>query len=445
MERRDGREVLAMARATRASDEWDQIGWGRPSKRATAYSPAQRIMAVLAGLACGLRGVASGNTWLRTSSALRGLFGGRFPDQGTIHRWLHATSAEQAAKMRSHLHRLVRRQGRIRDVLRRGTRLFVDVDAQGLVARGERFEGAAWGKMEGGFDRGYQRFTAYAGQTQEVLDEFLRPATATLLSDLPELVSGLTEIFDESERCRVVIRADAHGGTVKNIRSIQQAGFSWLCRMQSRLGIERIRRECCGEPGTVFTVVDSHGAERRQECWTIPEWTIRQSRTVEVRTRAVVYREVVEGKEFWLVLLTDLELTAEALWRCYYERGGTIEEYYDQSERCFHLEVMRTGRRAGLDALHALMGVCWNLTQWSLEELELPPVSRPGASRGVWRRATDLDRSGVLQRASLCGLRLHRPPRSFQLEVEDTVGSAESQAWRKWLKGCIQIRLPLVA
>src|ERR1700730_18331605 len=76
---------------------WGQLGLGHRTRRRTAYPTDQRLAAVLAGLACGLRGVAPGNLLLRPNSALRQRLGGRFPDQGTIHRWLDQVSPDQAA------------------------------------------------------------------------------------------------------------------------------------------------------------------------------------------------------------------------------------------------------------------------------------------------------------------------------------------------------------
>src|SRR5262249_11759263 len=87
-------------------DAWAQLPLGNPSQRRTAYRPQQRVAAVLAGLAAGLTGIAPGNTWLRPNSALVALLGGRFPDQGTIHRWLDQATAEQAAHFRDHLHQV---------------------------------------------------------------------------------------------------------------------------------------------------------------------------------------------------------------------------------------------------------------------------------------------------------------------------------------------------
>ena len=74
------------------------------------------------------------------------------------------------------------------------------------------------------------------------------------------------------------------------------------------------------------------------------------------------------------MLLTDLKRgSAPRLWAEYCQRSGTIEEYNDQSERAYHLEVMRTGNFAGLNAVQSLVGLCWNLTRWATEDLALPP------------------------------------------------------------------------
>src|SRR5947199_140747 len=96
--------VLRLADSLELGAAWRRLGFGRPSGRATAYPTDQRIAAVLAGLACGLRGVAPGNLLLRPNSALRQRLGGRFPDQGTVHRWLGQVTAAQAAGLRRHLH-----------------------------------------------------------------------------------------------------------------------------------------------------------------------------------------------------------------------------------------------------------------------------------------------------------------------------------------------------
>src|SRR5580704_13848470 len=104
--------VLAFADRLGLPAQWAALSLGHLTRRRTSYTADQRLAAVLAGLACGLRGIAPGNLLLRPNSALRQRLGGRFPDQGTIHRWLDQVSPDQAAALRQHLHQVVRRHGR---------------------------------------------------------------------------------------------------------------------------------------------------------------------------------------------------------------------------------------------------------------------------------------------------------------------------------------------
>jgi len=211
-------QVFRMARLLSVQDQWRGMWIGNPSGRKIAYQPEQRIGSIVSALSCGLRGLAPANLLLRPSSAVMNLLGGRFPDQGTMHRWLDQVTAEQAEALRSHLHRVVREHGRFRQELWSNRMLFVDIDGQGLIARGQRFERAAGGYMDDGLDHGYQRYVCYVGETREVLDEWLAPGNQTLMTALPESVRGLNEVFPRWERRRVILRMDSHGGTLKNLK-----------------------------------------------------------------------------------------------------------------------------------------------------------------------------------------------------------------------------------
>ena len=438
-------KIIELSRAIGLLEEWSRLELGHVSRRVTSYATPERVTAVLAGLACGLRGFAPGNSLLRGNTALQSALGGRFPDQGTIHRWFQQATAEQAEAWRQHLHQVMKREGRFWQALFSGNRLVVDLDAQGLAARGARFEKAAYGYLGEGIDRGYQRFVAYAGQTREVLDEFLRPGNTMLTGELTELLNGLNEIFAPEDRPRVVIRTDSHGGTFCNLQQLQAAGYGYLCRLLSQSGIQRMRDTVAMAPPGQFVPNGS----RVIEFWDAPEWTIsgRRRKQGVVQTRAILFRDRKEGKDdYWTVLVTNLtQETPQELWAQYHQRSGTIEEYNDQSERAYHLEVLRTGSYDGLNALHALLALCWNLSVWATEDLELPPTDAPHAERSRWVKAATLDRSQFLQRAALSGLRLYRTSRTAYLEVEDTAFTPESKAWLRWLTQRIQQRLRLAS
>jgi Transposase DDE domain group 1 len=440
--------ILRQTQVLEVLPQWSQLQLGHASGRVTAYRPGQRLTAVVATLAAGLKGLGPANTYLRPNSAVRAWLGGRFPDQGTIHRWLQQTTDPQAAAVRNHLHQVVRQHGRFWNELWSNRWLVLDVDGQGLVARGQRFEKAAKGWLGEGIDRGYLRYVCYAGASHEVLDEFLAAGNQTLMSQFPVLLAGLDEVIPRAYRNRVVLRGDSHMGTIGNLRDCRSHGYHYLCPLQSWSAEKRLREyvQQRGRRGGWFTEVDSKGQAHRVQYWIVKRWQLSgKGKSRKLSTHATVYCEhLPTGKKEWSVLVSDLKREkGRRLWQDYRQRGGTIEEYNDQAERAYHLEIMRTSSFAGLNALHSLIGLCWNLTRWAAEQLALPPLQAPQAERARWQPAAAMDLSAVVARAAHSGLRLYRAQAGATLEVEDTAGTPESRAWRCWLQEPIQLLLPL--
>ena len=131
-------------------------------------------------------------------------------------------------------------------------------------------------------------------------------------------------------------------------------------------------------------------------------------------------------------------------WQMYRDRGGAIEESFDQSLRAYHLETKRTSGLAGLETVQLLAGLCWNLLRWTLEDLQLPPAAAPARERSAWVCAAALDLSAVLERSRHSGVRFRKAPDSDVLLTEDSLGTPESAAWSRWLERPIQ-RLLLLA
>jgi hypothetical protein len=436
--------VLREAQVLGLEAHWAELPLGNPSGRSSAYRPAQRLAAVLAGLAAGLKGIAPGNTWLRPQAALLARLGGRFPDQGTIHRWLDQATPDQATQFRDHLHHVVRTHGSFWEVLASRRYLVVDIDGQGLVARGQRFEHAAVGYLGEGIDRGYQRYVCYAADTTEVLDEYLAPGNTTLMSQLPEILRGLGAVLPRSHRDHVLLRMDSHGGTVANLQAVKAQGYHYLCPLLSWKAVLNLREHVQGRRSSSFTEIDSTGQRHRVQFWVVRRWQLQgRGRGRRVSTRATVYYEKrPDGKREWLVLLSHcVGAKGRQLWQRYHERGGTIEEYNDQAERGYHLEVMRTSCFAGLQVLHSLVALTWNLTRWATATWRLPPVQAPQAALERWEEVWGMDLSELQRRAAQSGLRLYRAAPGAILEVEDTANTPESVAWRRWLQQPIQLRL----
>jgi hypothetical protein len=266
------------------------------------------------------------------------------------------------------------------------------------------------------------------------------------MSQLPTLLDGLDAVIPAAYRERVVLRGDAHLGTIGNLRECRRRRYHYACPLQSWSASKRLREAVQGRRGGRFEEIDNAGRRHRVQFWVVPRWRLSGKGTQrKLVTRATVYCDQVPGsKERWTGLVSDLKrLKGQRLWRYYHGRGGAIEEYNDQAERAYHLEVVRTGHFEGLQALHSLIGLCWNLTRWAAEEFRLPPLQAPQAVLSAWEAAVRMDLSVLLQRAGHSGLRLERAGAGATLEVEDSAGTAESLAWRRWLQQPIQLRLRL--
>jgi hypothetical protein len=185
------------------------------------------------------------------------------------------------------------------------------------------------------------------------------------------------------------------------------------------------------------------------EFWDQPAWTFEGRDRQPVTTRAIVFRESDRqepSRDRWWVLVTGLPAeheTPASLWECYHQRGGTIEELNDQSEAGFHLDILRTSHLAGLGALHALAGLCWNLILWATQDLKLPPPRSPLADNSRWIPAHTLSLPHLLARASHCGVLLTQPKPQEPLHAETIRHNPESRAWLTWLHEPIQHQFSL--
>lgn len=254
----------------------------------------------------------------------------------------------------------------------------------------------------------------------------------------------------------MIVRCDAHGGTAANLHALQTANHHGVSRLQSHWAVQRLRREIRTLAPQTFEPSDTNSA--RVEFGDMPQWTFHGRGQLQVPTRAIVFRETrADHTEFWWVLLTDLrEESAHELWTLYHQRGGTIEEYNDPSERAFHLRQLRTSHLPGLCVLQALVGLCWNLIHWETADLQLPePSSKPPEPSALpaeqfpldpatrpRRSASSYDLQHLLERASHCGLLLKRQPQTPR-EAAAAIHTNVSHARLNSLKRATQMQLPL--
>src|SRR5262249_52962083 len=150
---------------------------------------------------------------------------------------------------------------------------------------------AALGHLGEGIDRGYQRYVAYAADTREVLDEFLAPGNRTLMSQLPEVLAGLDAVLPRADRKRVILRLDAHGGTIVNVRAMRAHGYHSLCPLLSWAAVRRVREHLRGARGGWFNGTDSAGRVHRVQFWVLPRWQLSGRGRTRLCTRMTAYHE----------------------------------------------------------------------------------------------------------------------------------------------------------
>jgi hypothetical protein len=428
---------MSLADALNISEAWESLGIGRPTGRVTAYRGADRIRAILMGLACGLPGIAPGNDTLRPSSAMSRWLGGRFPDQGTIPRWLQAATIEQAEAVRTHLHESVLQHGRFRQHRFSAQELIVDVDGQSLVARGKGFERTALGDCDGKYEPSSQRFSCDVPQTREVIDELLRPGNEAPATVFPDMLTALCDLFEPDDRGRVILRGDVQFGTIPLIHEVQQAGFGYVFKMHTST-VKRLVKDLAGTEPKSFADPQTG---QTVDVWQIDKLKLERHREGPVQTittPAVLFREQEcagddeRPKSRYWGLLVQTEKTGCELRQCYRDRGGAIEEFFDQTETGYHLEIKRTASFAGLWIVHQLAALCWNLTTWGTEDLRLPPPYQPDAAPEDWVPAHAYSLPQLHHRASHSGVLLYCPDHQLEASSPSTPealsGSAGSTA-----------------
>ncbi len=82
-----------------------------------------------------------------------------------------------------------------------------------------------------------------------MLDELLVPGNQTAMSVLPEMLAGLNEVIPPAFRDRVLLRGDAHLGTVANLRAMREAGYHYLCPLYSYWSKKKLKEQVRGRRG----------------------------------------------------------------------------------------------------------------------------------------------------------------------------------------------------
>lgn len=389
----------------------EQVPWALRTRR-DGLDNAQRCLCLLAGLSQGCRVYRDWNSRLHQDNRLQFWLDGRSPPAAsTLSRSLAAATEQTVAGLCKVLGRL---DQPLFCTLPPLGFWVLDLDSQGLPAHGKSYENAAYGHMpDGSLQRGYGLHLLSLENTWPLAMDFT-PANADPISVGMPLLQRWLHGQDASLRRHLLLRGDSLYGCARFLRYLRHGGCGYLLKGTSPAQAQRLWREhvqsCplqriaragqgdllaieCG-PQTL------DGADHRQDAQGRPH---RHRLHVPV-PRVVVYQEDPAGcppgqAPQCFCLLTTLErqrCSASQLLELYNQRGGTIENLFNQLEQAFAIHHWRSRRYWGNYSFLLLSLVAASLCQ---------RLRQQGQEQGL---PTPAGLQGLLQAAACSGLRLEQ-------------------------------------
>jgi hypothetical protein len=358
-----------------------------------AYTPRQKVQALVATILAGCRHTVELQTKLAPDPVAPRLFGlDRFPDQSQLNALLRACSPAQVAQLEAGHARLLAAHSRAGErtawlALPDGTRrLPLDLDQTYLATRSTKATGAArgyFGRKRSQY--GYHKTVALlGGSVREVLWQQLEPGDSHAQAAVPTMLERLAALLRaRGIRPReVLIRGDAQYGSVGVVRQVQAAGHEYVLKGYTPLSARALAQAL--PPETVWHAAgtDSYGSQ----LWVAEagEQELRghddQAGTPPVRTRVVLLARVSRrtrrphGKaaqvskvvryEHYLTSRSAAALSAPGVLALY--NGRETEESFFRSEQdAFGAQYLRTHHGDGEAVFLWLLASTINLLRWT--------------------------------------------------------------------------------
>jgi hypothetical protein len=205
----------------------------RIRQKTVKYSPAQKLMDGLITILAGAHGFCEINTRLRNDPALQRAFGRRgCAEQSVVQETLDACSAtnvkqmEQATREIFHTHSLAYRHNY------KQRWQVLDVDMTGLPCGAKSVKADKGYFSKDGIRHGRQLGRVIAAEYEEVVVDKLYNGNVQLLTAQRSLLRAAAEALDldEAKRKRTIIRVDAGGGSVDEVKWLLGNDYQVHCK-----------------------------------------------------------------------------------------------------------------------------------------------------------------------------------------------------------------------
>jgi hypothetical protein len=369
-------------------------------QKTVKHTPVDKLQDALLALMAGARGMVEINSRVREDIALQRAFGRQgCAEQSVVQETLSACTAENVAQMQVAMQRIYRQysQGYRHPFQRKW--LILDGDLSGRPC-GKQAEGAHKGyfgsqRNHRGRQMGYMLATDY----QEVVVERLYPGQEQLSLALPELLQATAETLslDVAKRRRTIVRLDAGGGSVQDVKYLLSQEYRFIGKDYSAARHRKLVRNI----QTWFP--DPHDAQREVA------WVAEPCETLygQPLQRVAVRCRKKNGQYAYGIILSNLSvedvlaLTAQshklasdpqaallAYVYFYDQRGGGVETAIKEDK-----QGLGTGKRnkksaAGQEMLLLLETLAHNILVWVRNWLR--PLSPKIAAYGFLRLERDV-------------------------------------------------------
>ena len=320
------------------------------------YTPLQKLQALICSLAVGCEWTKDINHKLRPYAVAAQLLGmDRFPDQSSIHRFLHQLGSHQGQQLELVSEQLLQRFG----LWQPSERVDLDIDSSGLRVYGRTYEGTRKGYFPR--PRGRRGYRLSLASTRhpagsEILALCLDPANVAPAGRFWDCLHQAAEVLGSLDR-RGLILADAACGAGAQIEGLLDLGLAFIVKGISDKTALKFAAQV--EPSQwesldLFTRLCDLGPRQISKC----RYPVRVV-LVELRTRRW-------DRRFYSHLYTTLsppQADAPTVFQRYNQRQS-IEALIKSAKYGLSIKHLRTRRYHPIQNFLLLAAITFNLLAW---------------------------------------------------------------------------------
>jgi hypothetical protein len=336
-------------------------------ERRTGFSVGQKSLALLATLAAGCHSAREGDFVLKPDPVAAAVLGlPRWPHSSQLTRLLRTFGGQHVAALRQAFEEVLAEQSTVRQRLRRGERVVVDVDQTDLPANGRTYQATACGHFKKKGARGYQATAVFAGDTgggdDEVLATFLDPGNAHATWRFGDVLAALERILGPLRSLRgLIVRFDCQYATADDLALLLRRKIHFVGRIYA----DQTAATWARELATTLAWRELSPIKWVAELGVGP---VSPGRPDVVCRRLLVRSTGARHRCGYTAIVTDLppEVLPTAELEPFYEARQTIEGWLSEATAALQLKGLWSRSFWGLSAFLVYAALASNLLNWWL-------------------------------------------------------------------------------